>query len=173
MSKIINFIKTHSPEQWQINITLVMANLAIAFGIAGMVGDYIFALNMESDRAERELMLDKRKYAVEAIARIYNSTFYVSTATINTKENIKESREFIDASNYVFNSYYNLSVIYNNNIADNKIIGESIKFILNKFINSELFKKGIKNPNNGKFYGWNPDAKKSIMRMYIKNNFKK
>jgi len=112
-----------------VRITLVFANIAIFLGIVVAIFNYYQMKHME-----------ERKNAIDAVNRFYNSDFLKSTAII--KSNIDhDSNEYIGANNLVFNTYYIISIIYQNNIADNEIIQKAIKNELEDFTKTEEFNK--------------------------------
>ncbi|MCK9236244.1 MAG: hypothetical protein M0P09_08035, partial [Acholeplasmataceae bacterium] len=107
----------------------IFANIAVILGIG-------FAASQYSAIKENNY----RIFAIDALNRFYNKEFYQSTAIVHTKEFDRNSIEYIDASNYLFNTYYLIAVVYENKIADNELISNGIKYELKRYVCTESFK---------------------------------
>lgn len=121
-----------------VNITLIFANLAIFIGIFLAISSYFLDRDNYTQQREFAIRVDKVNNAMNAINRFYNPDFIKSCATIRTPE-LKDSTEYRDAENNVFNSYYVISLIYKSGIADSLIIGNAIVSELGYYINHEPF----------------------------------
>jgi len=155
-----------SLELW-VKITLIMANCAIFLGIGFAVIQYLHAVSQFSqaerfntEQRERAITFEKTKNAIDAVNKVYNSEFINSLAKLKGTNTLKNN-EVINALNLVFNTYSEIAIVYNNNIADNKIITGSIKKEVVKFVNLPIFinsytdeekseiNKMVNNINNG------------------------
>jgi hypothetical protein len=139
-----------------------IANFAVIIGL-------IIAYYEYKSTDEREREMEQRRYAVEAMSDFSSFQFLKSLSILSIEDTITIpiTTDFIDAANYVFNSYYHLSVIYNNNLADNSIIAESMKIKLQAFVDSDLFKNGFPK------YDWDSISTESIKKMVDNINKKK
>lgn len=139
-----------------------IANIAVIIGLIIAYYEY-----KSTDKREREM--EQRRYAVEAMSNFSSFQFLKSLSILSIEDTISNpiSTDFIDAANYVFNSYYHLSVIYNNNLADTSIIAESMKMKLQAFVDSDLYNNGFPT------YKWDSISTESIKRMVDNINKKK
>jgi hypothetical protein len=100
------------------NYIKIIADLTV---ILGMIGIIFGALTYYQYKDS-----EKKKYAIEAINKVYNRDFLNCYNKLNltdsTIENMNEEKIF------VINTYYVIAVIYNNGIADKNIIKYAIKY---------------------------------------------
>lgn len=132
-------VKTNKREIWY-KKTTIWANIVICIQLIGVgvaISEYIAYSENNKVQIERNEKSEKTKNAIEAVNKLYNPEFLKSTALIKTNFK-KNSIEFIDASNYILNTYYIVSIVYNNGIADNFIIGKALKNELNIYVDSIL-----------------------------------
>lgn len=113
---------------WAVRLTIVMANIAVIIGIIFAICQYNLIKN-NNDRI----------FAIDALNRFYNMEFYRSTSIIHTVEYDTNSIAYIDASNYLFNTYFLIAVVYENEIADNNLIGSAIKYELERYLDTKSF----------------------------------
>lgn len=142
--------KSWARLKFLVKITLVCANVAIFLGIGFGIFQYLQTERINDDQVNRANTFEKRKYSIEAINKFYNSDFLKSVAIIKSNNYDPKSKEYINASNLVFNTYYIISIIYLNEIADNKIIGKAIKNELELYTKSKDFNEepaGIEKQN--------------------------
>jgi len=104
-----------------------------------IIGGIIIALIQYNLSASSE----KRERAIETINRTYNSEFLKSLTNLKGCEKI-DNDGLNNDMNLVFNTYYIISIIYNNNIADNTIINKAIMSGVIDFIGLDVYrdKKG-------------------------------
>jgi len=127
-----------SLELW-VKRTLVMANVAIFLGIIFAVVQYFQAEGISNDQKETAENLEKRKNAIEVVNKVYNSEFINSYAKLKGNKTLNNI-EMTNASNLVFNTYYAVAIVYNNDIADNKIIRESIMQGILEYVDFPVYK---------------------------------
>lgn len=113
---------------WAVRLTIIMANIAVVIGIIFAIFQYNL-IKKNNDRL----------FAIDALNRFYNMEFYRSTSIIHTEEYDKNSLAYIDASNYLFNTYFLIAVVYENEIADNDLIGSAIKYELERYVDTKSF----------------------------------
>lgn len=126
-----------SLELW-VKITLIMANIAIVSGIVIALLQYTEATNFNKEQIKSAELFEKRKNAIEAVNKVYNNDFIYSLAILKGNKTLK-GNDMIKALNLVFNTYYVIAIVYNNNIADNQIIKKSIKQEVVEFVDSPIF----------------------------------
>ena len=161
-----DILKVDVLDRWYhilVNTTLIVANLAIFFGIVYAKLNYDHSKEVSAKQFANAELYEKRKNAIEAINKIYNSDFLDGFAKLKQTKNI-DKKEISNAFNLVFNTYYFISVIYKSDIADNEIIKESIKRGLASFVTYDIYKYN-KNENV-------ISAKKEIDSLLIKLNNK-
>lgn len=127
-----------------VKITLIMANIAIVAGIIIALLQYNEATKFNESQIKSAELFEKRKNGIEAVNKVYNNEFISSLAKLKGNKNLKNN-EMINAWNLVFNTYFSIATVYNNNIADKEIIKRSIKQEIIEFVDLPAFKDSLKN----------------------------
>lgn len=122
--------------------TSVVANLAIVAGIIIGICQYREFKNNNKEQFNSADRFEKRKNAIEAINKIYNSEFINSLAMLKGNPDLRNN-DMTRALNLVFNTYSVIAIVYNNNIADNKIIKESIEQEVGTFVGLNFYKESF------------------------------
>jgi len=118
----------------------ISANIATILGILVSVTYYLYITDFNREQ-------EKRKNAIEAIGKIYNNEFLNKYAIIFDSE-VRSKDEQINAFYYVLNTYYIISIIYNNNIGDRLIITKAIEQGIQAFTSSLVYKQEKHNIEN-------------------------
>jgi len=109
----------------------ISANIFTFIGVLVAVIYYLYTTDFNREQ-------EKRKNAIEAIGKIYSNDFINKYSTIIALKRL-EFNDQIEAFNLVFNSYYVVSVIYNNNIGDKEIITKAIEHGIKEFTLSTVY----------------------------------
>ena len=129
--------------EFMVKITLILGNSAIFLGIGFATIQYFHSVN-QYNQTERfnnaQIVFEKTKNTFEVINKVNDSEFLNSLAKIKKTKSLNNN-DIINSLNLVFNTYSLIAIVYNNNIADNKIIARSIKQELISFVKLPLFIK--------------------------------
>lgn len=123
-------------------VTLIIANIAMVAGIWIALAQYKNAKESNESQIKSAELYEKRKNAIDAVNKVYNSEFINNLAKLKGNRNLKNN-EMINAFNLVFNTYSAIAIVYNNNIADNQIIKKSIEQEVVKFVDIPFFKNSL------------------------------
>lgn len=123
-------------------ITLIIANIAMVLGIFIALVQYMNAKEFNENQIKSAELYEKRKNAIDAVNKVYNSEFINNLAKLKGNKNLKNN-EITNAFNLVFNTYSVIAIVYNNNIADNQIIKKSIEKEVVEFVNLPFFKNSL------------------------------
>ncbi|MBA4320678.1 MAG: hypothetical protein C0412_19975 [Flavobacterium sp.] len=142
--------------------TQIWANIVICLQFAGILIAFFGlyeAHKYNTDQIERAEKYERRKNAIEAVNKVFNSEFINNLSKLDEKSSLNKN-ETVNALNLVFNTYSIIAIVYNNEIADNKIIQEAVQKEVVKFIALPIFRDSFSD-----------EAKKEIIDMV--NKFKK
>ena len=123
-------------------ITLISANIAMIIGIWIALAQYKNAKQFNESQIKTSELYEKRKNAIDAVNKVYNSEFLNNLAKLKGNKNLNNN-EMINAFNLVLNTYSAIAIVYNNNIADNQIIQKSIEQEVVKFVDLNFFKDSL------------------------------
>ena len=123
------------------NIATILAMIVAVFGIYFSVNQYIEINAFNKTQMRTSETREKRKNAIEAIDKIYNREFLDKLAAIY--DDRLEDDERFKAFNLVFNTYYIVSVIFNDTIGDRSIIAKSIEYGIKEFTKSNMYINNI------------------------------
>jgi len=125
------------------DINKILSEIAIFLGIFITLGTYY----LQKKASEN---LEKRKYAIEAIDKIYNSEFLEKYRLVlmynDLDDKIEKEVVVISADtkivnfNFVLNTCYIVSLIYNDNIGDKSIISKSLEQNITNFAKCTVYK---------------------------------
>lgn len=104
------------------SIFSLFANIAI---IAGLSYSFIQYKQIESN--------NKVQNSINVLNRVNNPDFIKSMTILFSEGESTNSDKYTDAKNYVLYTYYVIAIIYNSDIANNEIIGSTIKYDLEKY----------------------------------------
>lgn len=110
----------------------IAANIAVFIGIGFSVYQYTKTTNFNKNN-------EKRKNAIAAIDKIYNDDFLVKYDEI-VNDRLEDDQQIGKAFDLVFNTYYIVSVMYNDGIADKSIITKTIEKGIILFTSKTIYK---------------------------------
>lgn len=121
--------------------TQIFANVIViiqVFSVFIAIAALIFSICSSKKLEKQTQIIDKNKYAVEAVKNIYNEAFLKNYLTFFDDPTTSEEKRqpfFV-----LLNTYYLTAIIYNSNIANNEIIEKAVEQGIQSFQGSKYYK---------------------------------